>query len=196
MIRLSLLRTYIPMRLLLLVVSSGWCFVSSFEHSQSLKSSLPSSSSSSSSSWRGSGNNYIGINYFVPAFTATTRTASSRSLLNNSRNDSTDNQSEDDDEDDNYLGLNSFQSELARRRRSDNGDTGDNVDDNYTSLSNEDAQVNTSNIGSEEDELEVSLFDGYDLRDIIYNKWGECFDVDFQRVDSYGFRNVYLVSWI
>ena len=182
------------MRLLLLVVSSGWCSVSSFEHPQSPKSSLPSSSSSS---WRGSDtNNIIGINYFVPAFTATTRTASSRSLLNNSRNDSTDNQSEDDDEDDNYLGLNSFQSELARRRRSDNGDTGDNVDDNYTSLSNEDAQVNTSNIGSEEDELEVSLFDGYDLRDIIYNKWGECFDVDFQRVDSYGFRNLYLVSWI
>ena len=182
------------MRLLLLVVSSGWCSVSSFEHPQSPKSSLPSSSSSS---WRGSDKNTIGINYFVPAFTTATRTASLRSLSNISRNDSTDNQSEDDDENDNYLDLNSFQSELARRRRIDNGSGGTaaNVDDDYTNLSNEDAQENTTNIGAEAEELEVS-FDGYDLRDIIYNKWGECFDVDFQRVDSYGFRNVYLVSWI
>ncbi|KAL9187583.1 hypothetical protein ACHAXT_001686 [Thalassiosira profunda] len=56
-------------------------------------------------------------------------------------------------------------------------------------------------------EDEAREFDGYALRDAIYEKWGECFDVDFQRVDSYalisrlarffwrrayGFRNVYL----
>lgn len=35
-------------------------------------------------------------------------------------------------------------------------------------------------------------FDGYALRDIIYQKWGACFDVDFNRVDAMGFKNVYL----
>ncbi|MEY5129934.1 MAG: hypothetical protein RL734_1, partial [Bacteroidota bacterium] len=33
-------------------------------------------------------------------------------------------------------------------------------------------------------------------RDIIYSKYGECFDVMFQRVDSYGVRAVYLVSCV
>lgn len=35
-------------------------------------------------------------------------------------------------------------------------------------------------------------FDGYALRDVIYEKWGKCYDVDFNRVDSFGFRNLYL----
>ena len=47
--------------------------------------------------------------------------------------------------------------------------------------------------GSEEAEWD-NEFDGYDLRDVICEKWGECFDVEFQKVDSYGFRSVYLVS--
>jgi hypothetical protein len=38
----------------------------------------------------------------------------------------------------------------------------------------------------------VEDFDGYGLRDAILEKWGECYDVDFQRVDALGFRNVYL----
>ena len=39
---------------------------------------------------------------------------------------------------------------------------------------------------------ETEEFDGYMMRDAIYNKFGECFDVDFNKVDSYGFRSVYL----
>jgi hypothetical protein len=35
-------------------------------------------------------------------------------------------------------------------------------------------------------------FDGYGLRDVIYEKWGSCYDVDFNRVDSFGFRKLYL----
>jgi hypothetical protein len=35
-------------------------------------------------------------------------------------------------------------------------------------------------------------FDGYDFRDIIYAKWGQCFDDDFNWVDSFGFKSVYL----
>ena len=51
---------------------------------------------------------------------------------------------------------------------------------------------------SEEDEVTEDQsqnedeFDGYQMRDAIYNKYGECFDLEFQRVDSYGFRQVYL----
>lgn len=35
-------------------------------------------------------------------------------------------------------------------------------------------------------------FDGYALRDVILQKWGACYDVDFNRVDSFGFRSLYL----
>lgn len=35
-------------------------------------------------------------------------------------------------------------------------------------------------------------FDGYALRDVIFAKWGEAYDVDFNRVDSFGFRKLYL----
>jgi hypothetical protein len=35
-------------------------------------------------------------------------------------------------------------------------------------------------------------FDGYALRDVIYEKWGKCYDVEFNRVDSFGFRGLYL----
>jgi hypothetical protein len=35
-------------------------------------------------------------------------------------------------------------------------------------------------------------FDGYALRDLILEKWGECYDADFNRVDSFGFRQIYL----
>jgi Domain of unknown function (DUF3067) len=35
-------------------------------------------------------------------------------------------------------------------------------------------------------------FDGYSFRDLIFEKWGECYDVDFNRVDSFGFREIYL----
>ena len=35
-------------------------------------------------------------------------------------------------------------------------------------------------------------FDGYALRDLILEKWGECYDLDFNRVDAFGFREIYL----
>jgi hypothetical protein len=71
-----------------------------------------------------------------------------------------------DDEDD-VMSLSSFQEELAKRQ-----------------------QVEETQPNEDEDD-----FNGYDLRDIIYAKYGECFDVQFQRVDSYGVRAVYLVSF-
>jgi len=30
------------------------------------------------------------------------------------------------------------------------------------------------------------------LRDAIYNKWGQCFDINFQPVTTFGFRELYL----
>lgn len=30
------------------------------------------------------------------------------------------------------------------------------------------------------------------FRDAIYNKWGECFDVEFQPVNTFGSRDLYL----
>lgn len=45
-----------------------------------------------------------------------------------------------------------------------------------------------------EQEAAVALadFDGYALRDVILEKWGSCWDLDFNRVDSFGFRKLYL----
>ena len=41
---------------------------------------------------------------------------------------------------------------------------------------------------------EPTFFQGYALRDIIYQKWGACFDIDFSRVAQWamGFTNLYL----
>ena len=56
------------------------------------------------------------------------------------------------------------------------------------------AEIERRNTDSEEAEepVEEVEFDGYALRDAILNKFGVCWDVDFQRVESYGFRKVYL----
>jgi Domain of unknown function (DUF3067) len=35
-------------------------------------------------------------------------------------------------------------------------------------------------------------FDGYALRDVIVEKWDGCYDLEFQPVDSFGFREIYL----
>ncbi len=80
----------------------------------------------------------------------------------------------DNEKDEEEMSLSSFRQELAKRQ-----------------ISNDDSSNESSN--EEEGDEE---FSGYDLRDIIYAKYGECFDVEFQRVDSYGFRSVYLVSEI
>jgi hypothetical protein len=39
---------------------------------------------------------------------------------------------------------------------------------------------------------EEETFDGYALRDVILEKWGKCYDVEFNRVDNFGSRNLYL----
>ena len=73
---------------------------------------------------------------------------------------------------DEEINISSFQQELAKREQQQ-------VADDLESVT----------ATSEETEEE---FDGYMMRDAIYNKFGECFDVDFNKVDSYGFRSVYL----
>lgn len=54
-----------------------------------------------------------------------------------------------------------------------------------------------SNVMTKKKEKTSSLnnneeFDGYALRDAIYAKWGQYFDVDFQPVQSLGFKKLYL----
>ena len=60
------------------------------------------------------------------------------------------------------------------------------------STGNNDEESNTGREELEDVEEEEAEFDGYALRDAILNKFGVCWDVDFQRVESYGFRKVYL----
>jgi hypothetical protein len=43
---------------------------------------------------------------------------------------------------------------------------------------------------TQENVLENDEFDGYALRDVIVAKWGKCYDVDFNRVQSFGFKKV------
>lgn len=50
----------------------------------------------------------------------------------------------------------------------------------------------TSGSAVEEEDDDDKVFDGYALRDVILEKWGECFDVEFQRVEVMGFKEVYL----
>ncbi len=84
----------------------------------------------------------------------------------------------EDEDDDDIMGSTSFRRELDRRGEAKNDVEGE--------FGDGDGLVDESD---EDDE-----FDGYDLRDVIRDKWGECFDVEFQKVDTYGFRSVYLVS--
>ena len=51
-------------------------------------------------------------------------------------------------------------------------------------------EKNIGTVISEEEENRE--FDGYALRDAIYTKWGCCYDLEFQKVETFGFRNVYL----
>lgn len=66
------------------------------------------------------------------------------------------------------MSLSSFQQELDKRKEDEDND------------------------GDTKNKEEEDEFSGYDLRDVIYYKWGECYDVEFQRVDSYGVQSVYL----
>jgi len=69
----------------------------------------------------------------------------------------------------------------------------DTVDEEIWDASGLAAEIERRNSdeAEEPDEGEAE-FDGYALRDAILNKFGVCWDVDFQRVESYGFRKVYL----
>lgn len=80
-------------------------------------------------------------------------------------------------QEDDEMSLSSFRQELTKRQQS------------KEEVEEVEAALMTTNPQDEEE------FSGYDLRDIIYTKYGECFDVQFQRVDSYGVRAVYLVSY-
>lgn len=44
----------------------------------------------------------------------------------------------------------------------------------------------------QQQEEETQKFDGYMMRDLIFTKWGECYDVDFNKVDTLGFKQVFL----
>ena len=69
---------------------------------------------------------------------------------------------DDDDDDDDMYSLDKFQKAKDAKRKSD--DVNKIPDD----------------------------FDGYRFRDIILQKWGRCYDVDFNKVDTLGFRSLYL----
>ena len=79
---------------------------------------------------------------------------------------------------DEEINISSFQQELSKRQQQQPQQEVETDIDNAITDANK-----------EEEEEE---FDGYMMRDAIYNKFGECFDVDFNKVDSYGFRSVYL----
>lgn len=76
------------------------------------------------------------------------------------------------------MSLSSFQQELVKRQEEADSTSAETIIDDET------------NKGEGDDE--ESEFDGYDLRDVIFYKWGECYDVEFQRVDSYGVQSVYM----
>jgi hypothetical protein len=86
--------------------------------------------------------------------------------------------------DDDEINLSSFQKELSKRQQQQQ--------ELVNIVKNADAMNIQKEADSDDDNEEQVEFDGYAMRDAIYNKWGECFDVDFQKVDSYGFRSVYL----
>jgi hypothetical protein len=46
--------------------------------------------------------------------------------------------------------------------------------------------------GAQSQQSDLDAFDGYAMRDVILEKWGRCFDVDFNKVDSFGFKSLYL----
>ncbi|KAL7460435.1 hypothetical protein ACHAXS_000886 [Conticribra weissflogii] len=102
---------------------------------------------------------------------------------------------DEDDTMDDEFSLSSFQKELDKRQGQKTGSNnqGSETPPSSTTTNVQREQAGAATVESrgvvEEDDDE---FTGYDLRDIIFSKYGECFDVEFQRVDSYGFRSVYL----
>ena len=72
-------------------------------------------------------------------------------------------------------------------------DSGDSSEDDDTELDMDAFQARKQKHEEASNEVEdEETFDGYALRDVIVEKWGKCYDVDFNRVDSFGFRSLYL----
>ena len=104
----------------------------------------------------------------------------------NIRGNEANNKNDVQDENEETMNISSFKQELAKRQNNKV------ESETVYSISDSSSNSNSNTKGSEKEEEDE--FDGYALRDAIYDKYGECFDVDFQRVDVGGFRNVYLVS--
>lgn len=69
------------------------------------------------------------------------------------------------------------------------------VGKDFKSVSEDDISVDAfqAEISRREGILQEPVeFDGYDLRDIILEKWDGCYDLEFQPVNSFGFREIYL----
>lgn len=69
----------------------------------------------------------------------------------------------------------------------DNDDDGEDV-----SLQAFQARKNQQEQAPQEEEEDDEEFDGYVLRDILLEKWGKAYDVEFNKVDHLGARNLYL----
>jgi hypothetical protein len=71
----------------------------------------------------------------------------------------------------------------------------DDDDDNVEDVSLEAFQARKMNQQApqqQDDEEEEEEFDGYVLRDILLEKWGKAYDLEFNKVDHLGARNLYL----
>ena len=78
-----------------------------------------------------------------------------------------------------------FQQEVFKRRETETSNQ------SSTTTATTASVKRTSESGNNDNEEEAE-FDGYALRDAIYNKYEKCFDVDFQPVQTFGFRELYL----
>lgn len=67
-------------------------------------------------------------------------------------------------------------------------------DDDSLSLAAFQQEVNkrTPTPPLQENDEEEEVFDGYVMRDIIVEKWGHAFDLEFQPVEALGFKEIYL----
>ena len=78
-----------------------------------------------------------------------------------------------------------FRSEIQSRQ---NKSTNSKSDRDSSSLN----LITEASLSEKEEDEEGTEFDGYALRDVIQDKWGVCYDVDFQPVTTFGFRELYL----
>jgi hypothetical protein len=91
-----------------------------------------------------------------------------------------------------------FASHVSRRDRKQLVRFADNESSPQESGSDDDAELSMQAFLIAKEQLQVQKedevvdFDGYAMRDVILAKWGACFDVDFNRVETFGFRSVYL----